>query len=176
MDKKSYQKLSYLTIVLLLPYLIGVRLNIWFWLKGKAKSHRLIGNVSVGSITVAKQFSRVIDVCGEYPCLAKVEHYRCLPLLDRITPAPITLCQIADEIEKQYNTDEPVLVCCALGYERSVSAIVTWLVRYQHCATVDEAIGVVKQSHTHMVFSNETRMAIEQAISRPIISYPHVVK
>ncbi len=151
LQKQASGRLSVAATVLLLPYLFGVRLNIYFWLRGKAKSHHILDNIHVGSITVAKDFARVIDVCAEYPCLANVAHYHSQSLLDMVEPDPNLLEQIADAIEQQHQHGEPVLVCCALGYGRSVAAVLTWLVRYRHCPNWAAAVALVKKSHPNMV-------------------------
>ncbi len=164
LQKQANGKLSIAATLLLLPYLLGVRLNMAYWLRGKAKFHTMIDNINVGSLTAAKHFSHVIDVCGEYPCFAEIEHYQCIPLLDMVAPDPEILSQAAQALEQQHNNHHRILVCCALGYGRSVAVILTWLVGYRHCQNLDEAIKMVQNTHTHMVLPNKTRIAIAQAI------------
>ncbi len=167
-DKQATGKLGFAATLLLLPYLLAVRLNIGYWLRGKAQFYPVNCPrgcaVNVGSITAAGHFTRVVDVCGEYPCLAKVKHYQCLPLLDMVAPSPASLHRAAELIEQQRQDNDAVLVCCALGYGRSVAAVLTWLVRYGGCANLAQAIEVMKTAHPHIVLADKTRIAIDNAV------------
>ncbi len=51
-----------------------------------------------------------------------------LPMLDLVAPTPEALRRAAAAIEAAQREARPVLVCCALGYGRSVAALLVWLV------------------------------------------------
>ncbi len=45
----------------------------------------------------------------------------------------------------------PVLVCCALGYSRSATAVAAWLLHSGRAATVDEALAIIRTARTDVV-------------------------
>lgn len=154
--------------ILFAPYLLGVRLNMAYWLRGVPKAVAISERVWVGSILARAQFDAVLDVCAEYPCSSTPartpKHYSFVPLLDMVAPSVSDLRHAADALNVQLNASEnPVLVCCALGYSRSVAVVVTWLLRYQQCASLDEAIARVHTARPQMVLSPSTLNLIAQA-------------
>ena len=46
---------------------------------------------------------------------------------------------------------KPVLVCCALGYSRSASAVVAWLLMTRRAASYDEAVAMVRKARPSIV-------------------------
>ena len=49
-QKQANGKLSATVTVLLFPYLVGVRLNMAYWLRGKAKTAQIRHDVWIGSV------------------------------------------------------------------------------------------------------------------------------
>ena len=95
-QKQANGKLSAAATVLLLPYLVGVRLNMAYWLRGKAKTVQVRNDVLIGSVLgISNHLPAVLDVCAEYPCRSYQGAYRALPLLDMVTPSENDLVQTA---------------------------------------------------------------------------------
>ena len=153
------------TLVLFAPYLLGVRLNMAYWLRGVPKAVAITERVWIGSILAHTDFDAVLDVCAEYPCTPIPTHYTCIPLLDMVTPNIADVRHAADALQAQLDASEiPVLVCCALGYSRSVAVVLTWLVRHRHCANVNDAIAWVQAARPQMVLSKPMFNLISQAV------------
>ena len=171
---KAFQKMSncgqmsFASQLLLAPYLLAVRLNRTYWLRNIPKSVAVTEHVSVGSILASSEFHSIVDVCAEYPCDAsQKQQYALIPLLDMVPPSVEELRHAAEAIQHQMsNTSEPILVCCALGYSRSIAVVLTWLVRYRHCSNLEEALNLLKIVRPQMVISTDTRQLISEAVTQ----------
>lgn len=162
-QKNQYGKLSVPAFLLLLPYLIGVRINIGIWLFGKQKAVVVTDNLFIGSITATKKFPVVVDLCAEYPSV-NVKKYCAIPMLDLVAPPAPDLVNAAVCIQQSLQQGENVLVCCALGYGRSAAAILVWLVIFGDCKTLEQAIERLRLARPEMVLSEESRLSILSAI------------
>ena len=181
-QKQADGRLSAAATVLLLPYLVGVRLNMAYWLRGKAKTARIRNDIWIGSIlSVSDNFPAVLDVCAEYPRPRYRGAYRTLPLLDMVAPSENDLMQAASLLEALRRQRGKVLTCCALGYGRSAAVVLTWLLVYGSCRDLAQATAELKQAHPQMVLPPETAKAVEaaagylkkQAHSKPGIDARH---
>ena len=61
--------------------------------------------------------------------------------------------------------DKKVLVCCALGYGRSASVLLAWLVIYEGLG-FDEALNLLKSRREKIAVSSSLRELIEQMAVR----------
>ena len=161
-------RMSFASQLLLTPYLLAVRLNMSYWLRNVPQSVAVTDKVFVGSILDSAKFHSIVDVCAEYPChVGRKQQYTLIPLLDMVPPHAEELLHAAKAIQNQMsNTSEPILVCCALGYSRSIAVIITWLVHYQYCASLDEALSLVKSIRPQMVLSKSVQQLISKAVMR----------
>ena len=163
-QKQADGRLSAAATVLLLPYLVGVRLNMAYWLRGKAKTARVRDDVWIGSVSaISDGLPAVLDVCAEYPRPRYRGAYRALPLLDMVAPSENDLVQAAlllETLRRQYGK---VLTCCALGYGRSAAVVLTWLLVYGGCRDLAQATAELKQARPQMVLPPETAKAVEAA-------------
>ena len=163
-QKQADGSLSAAATILLLPYLVGVRLNMAYWLSGKAKTARVRDDVSIGSISgISDDFPAVLDVCAEYPRPRYRGAYRVLPLLDMVAPSENDLMQAASLLETLRRQRGKVLTCCALGYGRSAAVVLTWLLVYGGCRDLAQATAELKQARPQMVLPPETAKAVEAA-------------
>ncbi|MCQ9121920.1 phosphatase [Rodentibacter pneumotropicus] len=162
-QKQANGKLSAAACALGLPYFLGARLNIVYWLWGKPKSAVIFENISVGSIVVSSEFNALLDCCAELPCPNPSDAYEQAFMLDLIAPSAKELCNAAEKLEHLQQTCSSVLVCCALGYGRSVAVVLTWLLATHKVADLEQAIMLVKQARPQMVISNALRQSILQA-------------
>lgn len=163
-QKQADGRLSAAATILLLPYLAGVRLNMAYWLRGKAKTAQVREDVLVGSIlAVSDDCPAILDVCAEYPRPRYRGAYRALPLLDMVAPSENDLVQAAVLLEELRQQHGKVLICCALGYGRSAAVILTWLLVYGGCRDLAQATAELKQARPQMVLPKETAKAVEAA-------------
>ena len=153
--------------ILLLPYLAGVRLNMAYWLRGKAKTARVRDGVWIGSVSgISDDLPAVLDVCAEYPRPRYRGAYRVLPLLDMVAPSENDLMQAASLLETLRRQHGKVLTCCALGYGRSAAVVLTWLLVYGGCRDLAQATAELKQARPQTVLPPETAKAVEAAAGR----------
>ena len=163
-QKQADGRLSAAATVLLLPYLVGVRLNMVYWLRGKAKTARVRDDVLIGSVSaISDGLPAVLDVCAEYPRPRYRGVYRVLPLLDMVAPSENDLVQAASLLEALRRQHGKVLTCCALGYGRSAAVVFTWLLVYGGCRDLAQATAELKQARPQMVLPPETAKAVEAA-------------
>ena len=163
-QKQADGRLSAAATVLLLPYLAGVRLNMVYWLRGKAKTARVRDDVLIGSVSaISDGLPAVLDVCAEYPRPRYRGTYRVLPLLDMVAPSENDLMQAASLLETLRRQRGKVLTCCALGYGRSAAVVLTWLLVYGGCRDLAQATAELKQARPQMVLPPETAKAVEAA-------------
>ena len=166
-QKQADGRLSAAATVLLLPYLVGVRLNMVYWLRGKAKTARVRDDVLIGSVSaISDGLPAVLDVCAEYPRPRYRGSYRVLPLLDMVAPSENDLVQAALLLETLRRQHGKVLTCCALGYGRSAAVVLTWLLVYGGCRDLAQATAELKQARPQMVLPPETAKAVEAAAGR----------
>lgn len=166
-QKQADGSLSAAATILLLPYLAGVRLNMAYWLRGKAKTAQVRDDVLIGSVSgISDDLPAVLDVCAEYPRPRCRGAYRALPLLDMVVPSENDLMQAASLLEALRRQRGKVLTCCALGYGRSAAVVLTWLLVYGGCRDLAQATAELKQDRPQMVLPPETAKAIEAAAGR----------
>ncbi|EGQ77604.1 MULTISPECIES: phosphatase PAP2/dual specificity phosphatase family protein [Neisseria] len=166
-QKQADGRLSAAATILLLPYLAGVRLNMAYWLRGKAKTARVRDDVLIGSVSeISDDLPAVLDVCAEYSCPRYRGAYRVLPLLDMVVPSENDLVQAALLLEALRRQHGKVLTCCALGYGRSAAVVLTWLLVYGGCRDLAQATAELKQARSQMVLPLETAKAVEAAAGR----------
>ena len=163
-QKQADGRLSAAATVLLLPYLTGVRLNMAYWLRGKAKTARVRDDVLIGCVSaISDDLPAVLDVCAEYPRPRYRGAYRVLPLLDMVAPSENDLMQAASLLEALRRQHGKVLTCCALGYGRSAAVVLTWLLVYGGCRDLAQATAELKQARPQMVLPPKTAKAVEAA-------------
>ena len=166
-QKQADGRLSAAATILLLPYLAGVRLNMAYWLRGKAKTVRVRDDVLIGSVSgISDDLPAVLDVCAEYPRPRYRGAYRVLPLLDMVAPSENDLVQAASLLEALRRQHGKVLTCCALGYGRSAAVVLTWLLVYGGCRDLAQATAELKQARPQTVLPPETAKAVEAAAGR----------
>ena len=166
-QKQADGRLSAAATILLLPYLAGVRLNMAYWLRGKAKTVRVRDDVLIGSVSgISDDLPAVLDVCAEYPRPHYRGAYRVLPLLDMVAPSENDLMQAASLLEALRRQHGKVLTCCALGYGRSAAVVLTWLLVYGGCRDLAQATAELKQARPQTVLPPETAKAVEAAAGR----------
>ena len=150
---------------LMLPCKLATFLNIKFWLFHQPYTHRIINNIHVGSILSASKYQIVLDVCAEYPISQTPQNYQCIPMLDMVPMDNKALCMAAEKLHQLCADfpDQEILVCCALGYSRSVAVTMTYLMRFK-AMQQDDALKLVRQKHPKCVLSGSVLSTIYEAV------------
>ena len=92
--------------------------------------------------------------------------YECFPTLDLLTPDVALLQQAASAIE-HLRAQGPVLVCCALGYSRSASAVAAWLVVTGRCVDAQQAESLIRKARPGIVLHSAHRHVLQQLGAQP---------
>ncbi|UPK88041.1 phosphatase PAP2/dual specificity phosphatase family protein [Pseudomonas sp. A2] len=161
---------------LLAPYLVGAWVNSRLWTWRHPQADEVCDGVYLGRIPGrGAQFAAVVDLCAELPC--HVQHsaptqatsavgYACFPTLDLIAPESPLLHQAAVTIER-LRSQGPVLVCCALGYSRSASAVAAWLVLTGRCSDARQVEALIRKARPGVVLHSAHRQALQQLGTQP---------
>ena len=91
--------------------------------------------------------------------LSQGRAYHALPVLDLTAPTPAQCLEAAQAIER-LREHGPLLVCCALGYSRSASAVAAWLLHSGRASTVDEALAIIRTARPDVVLHANHRQAL----------------
>ncbi|RZS77830.1 PAP2 superfamily protein [Phyllobacterium myrsinacearum] len=160
--------LSLASTWLLAPYRLGAILNSRIWTRHLPPSVAIGKNVYLGRlprISELPKFKTVIDLTAELakPSGVAIE-WRSFPALDLVSPQHDELRNAADAIELA-RSKGPVLVCCALGFQRSAAAIAVWLLQYGDVKTAADAIRVIEAggrrihlTENMVLFAQETKL------------------
>jgi protein-tyrosine phosphatase/membrane-associated phospholipid phosphatase len=170
-DAAGFQKgegghLSSATRWLLAPYLIAAWLNSRLWTSRHPLPDQIADNVWLGRIPTSSElkgspFSAVLDLCAELSLDGSSVAYRLIPVLDLTAPTAAQCLEAAQAIES-LRQQGPLLVCCALGYSRSATAVAAWLLHSGRAASVDEAIMQIQKARPHIVLQLAHRQSLEQ--------------
>ncbi|TGQ73296.1 MAG: phosphatase PAP2/dual specificity phosphatase family protein [Mesorhizobium sp.] len=117
--------------VLLWPYRLGARLNVLAWTRQLPPVVAVTDGVFLGRFPAAGEansFGTVIDLAAELERPRGANgRWVSLPMIDLLQPPPELLDKAVAAIEPA-RRQGTVLVCCALGFQRSATVIAEWLV------------------------------------------------
>ena len=100
------------------------------------------------------------------PSAAPAFEYQCFPTLDLIAPDAALLQQAANAIER-LRAKGPLLVCCALGYSRSASAVAAWLLLSGRCSDAQQAEALIRKARPGSILHPAHRLALQQLGAQP---------
>jgi membrane-associated phospholipid phosphatase len=117
--------------LLLWPYRVVAMVNVWAWTHRLPAQVEIVDRVFLGrypTAAEANRFATVIDLAAEFekPPGTACE-WKSFPMLDLVPPSPAQFTRAADAVEAARPAG-PVLVCCALGFQRSAGVAAQWLV------------------------------------------------
>ncbi|WP_374864700.1 phosphatase PAP2/dual specificity phosphatase family protein [Brucella cytisi] len=145
---------------LLWPYQLFARLNVLFWTRKLPPHVELADGVFLGRFPKAAElsfFAAVIDLAAEmvpprHSARYSVE-WKSFGMIDLIEPSSEKI-QLASDAVETARHHGPVLVCCALGFQRSATVAVAWLVSTGHVANAREAEALIRSRgwpvHLHL--------------------------
>ncbi|WP_395609898.1 phosphatase PAP2/dual specificity phosphatase family protein [Pseudomonas sp. B22129] len=145
------------------PYLAGAWLNSRLWTRKHPQPDLIVDNVWLGRIPAANEqgsFKAIVDLCAELPIDPQGRAYQSILVLDLVAPTPDECLQAAQAIER-LRANGPLLVCCALGYSRSATAVAAWLLHSGRVATIDEALAIIRKARARVVLHPAHRKALE---------------
>nr|WP_314527112.1 phosphatase PAP2/dual specificity phosphatase family protein [uncultured Pseudomonas sp.] len=145
------------------PYLAAAWINSRLWTRKHAQPDLIVDNVWLGRIPTTNEqepFKAIVDLCAELPINPQGCAYHAIPVLDLIAPSPAECLQAAQAIER-LRTSGPLLVCCALGYSRSATAVAAWLLHTGRAATIEDALTIIRTARADVVLHPAHREALE---------------
>lgn len=158
-QKKGHFLLS--NLLLYAPYICMMFVNSRLWtIKTNAIDH-VIENVYLGRLPtrqVLKQnnFKSVIDMTAEFPVLFGFlpSQYRSIPLLDLSKIDVQSMVKAAELIDKM-NKKGRVLVYCGLGFSRSATVVLAWLILTSRVDNIEDGIKLIKQRRPNIHINNQ---------------------
>lgn len=130
-QKAADGSVSLASRILLWPYRLGARINIWAWTRKLPPQITVADSVCLGRFPTAAEadaFGTVIDLAGELERpRGTTRRWTSLPMLDLLPPPRDRLAEAVAAIEDARGQGT-VLVCCALGFQRSAGVVAKWLV------------------------------------------------
>lgn len=144
--------------LLLLPYRIGAQINAWAWTRKLPPATEIADGVFLGRFphgNEAANFAHIIDLAAELERPSGIRSgWNSVAMLDLVSPSSAELDKAAQAIEmarQAAGTDAKILVCCALGFQRSASAILRWLVLTGRVKDETEAQAILLKSGRRVV-------------------------
>lgn len=172
-QKQKNGDMSIGAFILFAPYIIFAWLNSRLWTYRHPQDSFILSykniDIFLGRIPSKKNthnYLLLFDCCAEIPCSskAKYEHYT---TLDLIPVQQNQLNQAVDLFEQLIkenihgNKSEKLLIFCALGYSRSTSILIAWLLKKQIFKTVNEALNAIKKARPWIVLNTQQIQELE---------------
>lgn len=164
-QKRADGRTSLASRWLLLPYRLGARLNVWWWTRRLPAAVEIADGVFLGRVPAQGELSTyvaVIDMAAELPgSAAPGLAWHAFPSQD-LLPVPAGRLRAAALAVEECRARGPVLICCALGFQRSAAVAAGWLVRAGLATNAPAAVAQIARARTvHLKL--ETYAAIEEA-------------
>lgn len=151
---------------LLLPCRLGARLNIRWWTRRLAPAAEIADGVFLGRMPARGElatYASVVDMTAELPGLSVPGlAWYAFPSLD-LLPVPAARIRAAALAAEAARRHGPVLVCCALGFQRSAVVAACWLVRAGLAANAAAAVAQIKAAGRPVHLPFEAYALIEEA-------------
>ncbi|KTC63945.1 serine/threonine protein phosphatase [Pseudomonas fluorescens ABAC62] len=145
------------------PYLMAAWINARLWTRKHPQPNLIVDNVWLGRLPTSKEqesFSAIVDLCAELPISPQGREYQSIAVLDLIAPTPAE-CLLAAQAIERMRRNGPLLVCCALGYSRSATAVAAWLLHSGRATNVEQALTIIRTATTEIVLHPAHREALE---------------
>ncbi|CDX39667.1 putative membrane associated phosphatase [Mesorhizobium sp. SOD10] len=130
-QKAADGRVSLASRILLWPYRLGARVNVWAWTRKLPPVVPVTDGIFLGrfpSAAEADGFGTVIDLAAELERPRDATgRWQSFGMLDLLPPPVGVLNQAVAGIEPA-RRQGTVLVCCALGFQRSATVVAGWLV------------------------------------------------
>ena len=145
-QKQTDGTVSLASRLLLWPYRFFARLNIRFWTHKLPARIELDDNVFLGRFPKANElqsFTTVIDLAAEMVPPPHSVDWKSYGAIDLIVP-PSQKVQLGSDAVEVARHHGPVLICCALGFQRSATVAARWLIETDRAADKNEAEALIR--------------------------------
>lgn len=175
-QKQADGHLSPAATVLLAPYLLGAWINSRLWTYRQPRPSQVVEGIYLGRLPATADLDHyvaLVDLCAELPLQRTPQHYCSLPSLDLVAPDKLTCQRAAEAIERLLHHG-PLLVCCALGYSRSATAVAAWLLYSGRCQSVEAAVDLIRQARPQVVLGSQHLAALQSMLdAQPRLEVAH---
>lgn len=145
-QKQTDGTVSLASRLLLWPYRFFARLNIRLWTRKLPAHVELSDNVFLGrfpTTTELQAYSSVIDLAAEMVPPSHSVDWKSYGTIDLIKPAAEKIRLASDAVEAARHHG-PVLICCALGFQRSATVAAHWLINTGRVNNLHEAEELIR--------------------------------
>jgi protein-tyrosine phosphatase/membrane-associated phospholipid phosphatase len=152
--------------LILLPYLLGAWVNARLWTRHDEPRIEIADGVWLGRFPSAEDrrgVNAIVDTTSEFSRGRFPGTWTSFPMLDLVAPDAAALRAAAEKIES-LRAHGPVLVCCALGYGRSVATLLVWLVRTGRAPDLQAALRHLKVKRPRLVLNALQMRAVAEAV------------
>ncbi len=166
-QKRENGSLSPAARWLFAPYQVGAWINSRLWTRLHPQPCEVVDNVWLGRTPSTKQltpFSAVVDMCAELSLNPGKRGYQAVPVLDLTVPTVEQSLYAAQSIER-LRQQGPLLVCCALGYSRSATAVAAWLLHSGRAESVDKAVTMIRDAAPRIVLKADHLAVLHRGVS-----------
>jgi membrane-associated phospholipid phosphatase len=170
--RKRNGRITLSTWLVLGPVLVGQYLSLVFFRSRSRAYDEVLPNVWIGralwekeaEAAIAAGVTAVVDLTAEMAAAKPFRNlkYLNIPILDLTAPGREQLREIAAFIEEQ-SREGIVYVHCKLGYTRSAMAVAAYLIESGRCASVEEAVEVLREARPSIVIRPEVLRALAAA-------------
>lgn len=159
---------------LFIPTMLGAFINsrAWTWrepVPTPVGHALLIGRTPTRREVRAANATGIVDLTAEMPRWARTDalvHYVCVPQLDLVPPTLVQLQRAVAAIERLHAEGRTVLVCCALGYSRSVLSVAAWLSMHLDIRDANVVLGRLREARPQAVVSAQSVALLQRFIDR----------
>jgi protein-tyrosine phosphatase len=165
-QKRPDGRISLASRWLLLPYRLGARANVRWWTRRLPAAVEIADGVFLGRVPSREElatYAAVIDMTAELPGIAAPGlAWHAFPTLDLLPVSAARIREAALAVEEA-RRHGPVLICCALGFQRSVVVAACWLIRSGFATGGAAAVAQIKATGRPVHIALETYVVIEEA-------------
>jgi hypothetical protein len=173
-QKNESGALARATHALFAPTMLGAFLNSRVWTVRHPAPSPVGDAVLVGRTPTRRDLHRagvtgIVDLTSEMPRWARIDpriRYVCVPQLDLVTPTLTQLQHAVTAIDQLRAEGRTVLVCCALGYSRSVLSVAAWLAVQLNLRDANEVIVRLREARPQAVVSAQSVALLQRFIDR----------
>ncbi|CAG9241991.1 Ser/Thr and Tyr protein phosphatase (dual specificity) [Burkholderia diffusa] len=159
---------------LLAPTIAGAFVNSRVWTFRHPAPARIDERVSIGRTPTTRElrrhgFTALVDLTAEMPRWAAADAslaYASVPQLDLVAPTAAQLAAAVAALERLHADGRDVLICCALGYGRSVLCAAAWLAARRGLGDARDALAAVRAVRPRAVWSDDGAAVLQDWIDR----------
>ncbi|MFD1557403.1 phosphatase PAP2/dual specificity phosphatase family protein [Paraburkholderia silviterrae] len=161
-------------LILFAPTIAGAFVNsrAWTWRRPapvRIDERLSIGRTPTGGDLLRRGFTGLVDLTAEMPRWVSLDAscaYSAVPQLDLVAPSMQQLERALAALGCMHREGRDVLVCCALGYGRSVLCAAAWIARQRGLTDARAALAAVRERQPRAVCSDESISVLQDWIDR----------